>query len=452
MRSPVYNSAILQTKLANRAFPVAPRAHAALYVLFLFLFPLLALSSPTENWSDPERQLAQKIVAITGPGALALTIDNRSSLSKKESDIIRDGLRSALETLGIRFVAADRAAATVGITLSENQTSYVWVAEIHQAASESAIVMVSTSRPEAMLAARESVPLTLRKTSLWEQPERILDVAVLEETAIPTHIAVLTAEQVTLYRWHGEKWEPEQPLAVTHARPWPRDLRGRLVLAKDHLLDVYLPGVLCHTNSTGPLTLNCRESDDPWPLAGLPLSPGTSVDVTPNLNGATSIPQFNAFFAPARNFFTGVVSPRLGKFGTVPKFYSLAFIPRDKYVLWLFAAADGQIHMIDGVSDTTLKQGSDKSAWGSDLASVHTSCGAGWQVLAVSTKDDHNKDSIRAYEFPDRDPVAVSAAVELPGRVTALWTEAKGDRAIAVVRHGETGEYEALRLSVACGQ
>ncbi len=85
------------------------------------------------------------------------------------------------------------------------------------------------------------------------------------------------------------------------------------------------------------------------------------------------------------------------------KFYSAAVIPREKYVLWLFAAADGQIHMIDGVSDQAARLG-----WGSDLASVRTQCGAGWQVLATTSAD--NRDSIRAYEFPDRDPVVVSGS------------------------------------------
>ena len=130
----------------------------------------------------------------------------------------------------------------------------------------------------------------------------------------------------------------------------------------------------------------------------------------------------------------------------------MAFIPRDKYILWLFAAADGQIHMIDGMSDLTLKQGSDRRVWGSNLATVHTSCGAGWQVLAVSGDDANNRDSVEAYEFPDRDPIAVSAAVEFPGEVTSLWTEGDGQSAIAVARHRDTGEYEAFRLSLACSQ
>jgi hypothetical protein len=434
--------------MANRIFPAPLHALVAPCVFFLLLFSLEARASTAANWNESEQQLARKIVAVTGPGAVALTVDNLSSLNKQQTDIIGNGLRSALEAIGVRFVGADQAAATVTITLSENQTSYVWVAEIRQGATESAVVMVSTARAEGTSTLHDSPPLTLRKVSLWKQFQRILDVAIIEENVVPTHIAVLDGEHVTLYRWRGDKWEQEQLLAIAHARPWPRDLRGRLALAKDHLLDVYLPGMMCRATSRVPPALACRESDDPWPLVSHPLV----ADPSNGSGGATSIPQLDAFFAPTRNFFTGVVSPRIGKFSVLPKFYSLAYIPRDKYVLWLFAAVDGQIHMIDGISDYTVKPGSEKAKWGSDLAGIRTGCGAGWQALAVSSENDEGNDSVRAYEFPDRDPVAVSAAVDLPGEVTALWTEAKGDSAIAVTRNRETGEYEALRFSVACGQ
>jgi hypothetical protein len=159
------------------------------------------------------------------------------------------------------------------------------------------------------------------------------------------------------------------------------------------------------------------------------------------------MPQMNAFYAPARNFFTGALTPGIGKFTTVAKFYSAAPLPREKYALWLFATTDGQVHMMDGVSDQVARLG-----WGSDLTSVRTPCGAGWQVLATSSGDAG--DSVRAYEFPDRDPVAVSAAVEFSSgaSVTALWTEARGDTAIAVVRDRETGTYAAFRLALACNQ
>jgi len=52
--------------------------------------------------------------------------------------------------------------------------------------------------------------------------------------------------------------------------------------------------------------------------------------------------------------------------------------------------------------------------------------------------------------LPDRDPIAVSAPINLPGKVSALWTQASGDSAIAVAKNLETGSYEAYRLTVAC--
>jgi hypothetical protein len=454
MRRAVYNSAI-PNGVSN------PVNRASRYALFLrvllqfsFVMLSLAIAARAADWNGPEQQLARKIVAVTGPGAVALAIENHSSLGRRDSEIIQNGLRSALEGAGLHFMRADQAAATVTITLSENAASYVWVAEIHQGAGEAAVVMVSLPRVEGSTATRDSVPLSLRKTLLWSQDSQILDVAVLEENSTPTHIAVLDPEKVSLYRWQGGKWQQEQAMPIVRERPWPRDLRGRLLPAGDHLLDVYLPGLICASTAAVPLALNCRESDDPWPLTAGPLVAGTlnrgTLPVFPSAglaNGAaTVVPQMKAFYAPTRNFFTGALTPGVGKFTTIPKFYSAAPLPRDKYTLWLFAATDGQVHTVDGVSDQTARFG-----WGSDLATVKTSCGAGWQVLASSSGDQAG-DSIRAYEFPDRDPVAVSAAIDFPGTITAMWTEARGDTAVAVVRNEETGSYAAFRLVVACNQ
>jgi hypothetical protein len=346
-------------------------------------------------------------------------------------------------------VKAEQAAATVTISLSENTTSYVWVAEIRQGAGESSVVMVSPPRLPGSVAARDSVPMTLHKTLIWSQDTAILDVAVLDESAATlTHIAVLDPESVSIYRGQGGKWQLEQSLAVTHVRPWPRDLRGRVIPTRDHLFDIYLPGYFCKSAATAPLSLNCRESDDPWPLLTATLN-GGAMSSFPSAglgNGATTlVPQERAFFAPSRNFFTGALNPAVGKFTTVTKFYSAAVLPRDKYTLWLFAGVEGQVHIVDGVSDQSARFG-----WGSDLASVRTACGAGWQVLASSPGE--SVDSVRAYEIPDRDPVAVTAAIDFAGPVTALWTEARGDTAIAVARNRDTGNYEAFRLAMVCSQ
>ena len=441
MRAAVYNSAIPADPLKSFDCPgLVFRLGFVGSLLILILLPGAAISARAADWNAPEQELAHKIVAITGPGVVAFSVENRSSLGQRDHEIIQDGLRSALAGLGLRFAAPEQAAATLKVTLSENLTSYLWVAEIHQSAAENTVVMVSAPRPEnsGLRNTRESTPLTLRKISLWTQSEPILDVAVLEENPAPAQIAVLDAQRVAIYRLQNGKWQPEQNLSITHANPWPRDLRGRLIPARDHLFDVYLPGVICVSTAAAPLALNCRESDDPWPLVPMGLNAG-SVFPSAGMNSAgASVPQMRAFYASTRNFFTGAMTPGVGKFGSVPKFYSAALLPRDRYTLWLFAATDGHIHLIDGVSDQAAKL-----FWGSNLASVKTACGAGWQVLATTSGDAG--DTMRAYEFPDRDPVAVSAAIDLPGEVTALWTEAKGDAALAVARNREPGDAATSR-------
>ena len=445
MREAVYNSAIPKAILKS-----VKRGGCCKFVaqLLRFIFPVailpLAFLAHAADWNGTEQQLARKIVAVTGPGAVALTVENRSSLGRREAEAVQNGLRYALEQLGIRFAEADQAAASVAISLSENPTSYVWVAQIQQGEGDPAVAMVSVPRTGGALAVHDSMPMALRRTLLWTQDDPILDVAVLEEGATPTRIVVLDPTKVSLYRWQGGKWQAEQVMEIPHSRPWPRDLRGRLIAAKDHLLDVYLPGVSCHSAGGNLLSLNCRDSEDPWPL--VPNGIYENFSTPGGSTAAAVIPAQSAFFAPTRNFFTGVLSPGLGKGVTVPSFYSAAALPRGKYSLWLFAATDGQVHMVDGMSDRTTRL-----EWGSDLAMVKTSCGAGWQVLSTTT-GGRSGDSVRAYEIPDRDPVAASAVADFAGKITALWAESRGDTAIAVVNDPETGSYEAFRLAVACDQ
>ncbi len=445
MRKRIYNSIIPN----NNSKSVNHSSGQPWSLRFVF-FPALLLSVTVAfaaDWGTAEQQLAKKIAAVTGPGIISLTVENRSSLGRRESDVVQNGLRSALEQSGVHFVKSEQAAASVVLTLSENETSYVWVAEIHQSAADSATVMVAVPRPGRSGAPYESMPITLRKFPLWTQEGRMLDVTVLEENGAPSRIATLGPEDISVYRLQSGKWLLEQTLPINHTRAWPLDVRGRFVTGTDHILSAYLPGTICGVPlASVPLAIACHASDDPWPIVmpntTAPVFPGAGSGSTP----AASVPTLAGFFAGTRNYFTGVLSPAVGKFSTVAKFYTAAFVPKEKYTLWLFASSDGKVHLIDGMNDqpSTL-------TWGSDIAALRTTCGAGSQVLAT-TAGDQAQDSIRAYEFPDRDPVAVSTVVDFPGPVSSLWTESRGDSAIAIARNRDTGNYEAFRLSLACGQ
>ncbi|HVO60397.1 MAG TPA: hypothetical protein VMT53_05645 [Terriglobales bacterium] len=392
------------------------------------LVPLLFLTAklPASNWTIAECDLTNKIAAVTGPAAVSLIVDNRSSLTQGDIRAVNAELRAQFEASGLHVVGIDKAAAAIQLTLSENVQSYVWVARIQQGENAPAIVMVSVPRTGSLPEVRESSPMAIAKVPLWSQANQILDVGVIDS---PPRLIILEPERIVLYsRLNSGQWQQDREFPISHVRPWPRDLRGRLLLRKDHLFDAYLPGVLC-TASSGTLYMHCNESDDPWPLAS---------DSSP----------LNAFFSPTRNFFTGVLTPGIGQQRAAPAFYLAAPVARQNYVLWLFTAVDGTIHAMDGMTDLAISQ----TGWGSDIASVKSTCGLGWQVLATGNSDGRRPDSVRAYQFPDRDPVAVSEAVAMSGPITALWTEESGSSAVAVTRNLRTLQYETFRLAVSCGQ
>lgn len=418
MKQAFYNA--LKLLMSTRGF-----AHPLVLIAFYLSVPLLCLAQT--DFTAPARDLAGKIAAVTGPGSVSLTTANRSSLSQSQLDSIVAALRSQLTGLGIRFVAADQAAVSAQVTFSENAQGYVWIAQVQQENNTPAVIMLPVQRIGPAAAMHASAALAIAKIQLWAQTAPILDVGVIDS---PPKLIILEPERIVLYsRQNGSQFQQDQQFPISHVHPWPRDLRGRVVLRKDHLFDAYLPGVICATGSGGTLYVHCRESDDPWPLGS----------ETSNLN---------AFFSPRRNFFTGVLAPALGKTSSLEAFYSAAAIPRGNYVLWLFAGLDGRITAADGMSELPVSA----PGWGSDIASVKSSCGAGWQVLAASNSDGTKPDTIRAYQFPDRDPIPVTEAVEMGGTVVALWTEQTGNTAVAVSRDLQTGRYEAFRLAISCGQ
>ncbi len=395
-------------------------------LLFLAIV-LLGLPVHGMDWNPPAQRLAQQIAAGTGRAAIAIDFSNLSSLTNADVDAITTAIRNQLAAAGVRVVSQDPAAALVRITFSENLQNYVWVARTQQGTAPAIVSMIAVARVEAPVMAHAPAGVLIRKIQLWSQADPILDTAVIDSS--PPQIVVLDPQRVTAYLFQNSSWEQQQSFPLVHAHPWPRDLRGRLVLRKDHLFDAYLPGTFCSTSVSAPATLSCRESDDPWPVGN-------------------DLVNLNAFFSPNRNFFTGALSPGIAKQVTVSAFYTAAPILREHYVLWVLSGGDGQVHEADGVNEQTLG----RLNWGSDIAAVKTSCGSGTQILATSNTGSTAGDTVRAFEIVDRDPVPVSQPVELNGPVTALWSETSGTSAVVVSRNLQTGKYEAFRLAITCGQ
>jgi hypothetical protein len=393
------------------------------WLCVLIVFPGMTLAA---DWRAPEAQLAEKIASVTGPGVIALQVNNGSSIPPAEVEAIRHGLSDDLANSGIRVWEPDQAAAVVKVTLSENLQSYIWIAEIQQGTSEPSILIISLPRPDLPSNLQASMPVTLHAATLVSAPEPILDAAILEGS--PRRILALGAAAVTIYDFKDGRWVETQALPIDHAHPSPRDLRGRIVLRSDHLFDAYLPGLVCRSTNASPLAMTCSHNDDPWSLQTQELG-------------------VSGFFSPTRNFFTGALAPGVGKQKTAPQFYAAAAIPREKYMLWIFAGVDGQLHLLDGIN----QQIAANIHWGSDIAGVHAQCRPGAQVIATSSTND-DTDWVQAFEFADREPVAASQRLNVNGRIGALWTANDGNSAIAVYRDLDSGNYEAVQLTLTCGQ
>jgi hypothetical protein len=441
-----YNQRIPHMR-AREFTPKASSLRLGWLTSFLLAMVFLPSSLCASSLGDAARQLAHKIAAATGPGAFAVEVTNRSSLDDKSVREVRSALEAELRVEGVHAAKTEPAMGTVEVVLSESLREYVWTAEMvigsaaqnenNENKDERKVALVSVPRSPTGTPFATALPIVLKTTLLFAQEQPMLDVAPVEMPG-GSRLIVLGDSTIAMYAHQGAnpagRWELESSTSIAHSRAFPRDLRGRLLLRRDHLFDAYLPGTFCRTNSTAPapLTLTCNDSDDPWPL-------------TPEDSSV------RAFYAAARNFFTGALSPGIGRISNVPSFYSSAALPRSSTTLWVIAAVDGSLHLVDGVTDQVIRG----AKWGSDLAAVHSSCGAGTQLLVSESGSpghgDSDRDGLRAFEISDRDLVAASALVEFDGRIVALWPESSGNAAAAIIRKKDTGWYEAYSVSISCG-
>lgn len=391
--------------------------------LFLFLAVIILAGAAQSwqirtEWNDAAAELVGKLLERAGrPSVVSLALSNSSSLSSSDAAEIRRTLESQLASRGIRIVKPEQALSDVHITLSENAAGYLWVADV-RSGTRREIVMTQVPRSEVIVAAPLSPALVLRKELVWSQYEPILDFAFWDNRS---WLLVLEPRAVSLFRSHDGRWRLEETLPIPRSAAISADVRGRLLMLPDRKFEVFLPGQRCVGIADSGLTLECRQADDPWPLAG---------ENSPR-----------AFFSSGRNFFTSVLT------GNAPKpsvsFFSAARVEAGGREMWVFAGTDGRFRLFDGAESEL------RVAWGSALAAVKSGCGSGWQVLTTGAADWTERDSIQAFELASA-PTPATAAVEVSGPVTALLPAVEGSSANAVVRNLTNGKYEALSFSVSC--
>jgi hypothetical protein len=395
---------------------VVKRWYAVLSAL-LFFFPVSATAA--DDVGGAARELARKTAAFAGKGAAVAVTWRKNSTPDVVAAQARSSFETALQEAGLR-VSEIGPAAELRITISENTAQFLLVEEAVKG-DEHQVFIAFWKRSEAPSAPAPGV--SLEKKLLWEQDEPILDVAFPSAGML-----VLSPTSVTLYTHAGAQWESQRDVPLAPAKPWPKDVRGRLRL-KGTGFQALLPDLQCEGASDPALTLDCHASEDAWVLE----------------SGSRALLLAN--FSSARNYFDGRVTTQTGQRKTVAPFFSAASVESQGRTLWLLATLDGKIQILDAMLEPA---GTSTVAWGSDIAGTDAHCGTGSQVLATRPGDRGQSDSVQAYTIVDRSPEPLTDAVELPGPVLALWTSG-GNGVTAVVRDLRTGKYAAYALVVVCG-
>jgi hypothetical protein len=391
--------------------------------------------------SQPTAELAKRIAAIAGPGPAKLTVNSRSSLTPEEVVAIRKLLERDLRALGVisQGAASDsggESATAIRVTLSANSSHGLWVAEVREG-TDLHVAMVEVDLPSPA-AAETTGGITLGKTLLWRQSGQVLDLLILPSpSGANRRMIVLEPERIVSYSMpsggsDANAWKQDREFAIAHARPFPRDVRGRLLAGAAtgpvHLFDAYLPGVQCSGEERdGQLAVNCEDGDDPWPLPG---SSSLSPDAEPDSPAPRGVEQ-KAFYNSAKNYFTGVLSPGFGL--RLPPFYDAAVLTRATGAAVILSSIDGKVFISEHGG---LKRVAGTRDWGSDLSALVSACGSGTQLL-TSASGAGTADSLRAYEVAGAEASPVSPALDIDGAVMAIWPSSVGRDATVVVRKSE---------------
>jgi len=345
--------------------------------------------------------LARDIAGAVSREPVTLTVRNLSSLPAAQTASLRRLLDAELKT-------SPGAAAEVRVTLSENLTEFLLVAEIQRGEQRQVVVQAWPRSPgESANPPRDAQPqVTIEKRILWEQTQPVLD-------ALPVAGGVLVLDAARILLVRGTE---SQSAPVVGAGPWPRDLRGRLS-ASDTSFTAWLPGTVCRGSLQPSFTAECAESQEPWPIA-----PGATAPL-----------------APQRDFFQGRVEINGWGARDIPGFYSAAGGADS----WVFAGIDGWAHIYSRGWEPAARI----EHWGGDVAAVETSCGV--RILATRPADAAEPDAVQPYELADGAANPAGAAVEFSGPVVALW--AAGKSVTAISRDLQSGRYAAFSLVPACG-
>lgn len=129
------------------------------------------VSEQSADWATATGQLANNLFAITGPNAVSVAVENRSSLSTPEASEVSDLIGARLRSAGARLSTPAGAAYRVSITISEDVHGFVLTSLTTTSSGVPSVGIVQAPR---LVAAAEAVSqVSLRKHLVLTANQRI---------------------------------------------------------------------------------------------------------------------------------------------------------------------------------------------------------------------------------------------------------------------------------------
>ena len=378
---------------------------------FVFLFTPRAANADTTE--ESARLLARKVWASVHESSVTLEFRNLSSLRSAEFASVSAAFQEELQRRGLKILPTDAVVSLI-VSVTQNPTEYIGVVQIQRKESVET-VMDTIGLVKGPGAPEPAFSLMLHKELLFSSDSPILDV-VLDADA--KHAYALGVQEISSYEWRGAEWVPTGVEHLPIHRLPERAEQGFYSGVLGDSATAYLPGELCQISLVAGKGWSCETTTEHIPVRTV---------------------------SPA-----ALAGKKLGAW------ISAAQFENDGKMKIVVTGQDGPAGLYEeGVEPVAVFPN-----WGSEIASVYSGCGSGWQVLVTGKGDWTTSDAIQAIDLKDRRAQSVSAAMEFAGPIVALHTPATrtadnvaaNARAVAVARNLQTGRYEAYQLSISCSR
>jgi hypothetical protein len=247
-----------------------------------------AASALPKSWNDAVAKLGGEVAAAMSPTAIALSVENISSLDASKVAAIDAELRGQLQRHSFALPAANSTAAQSAVplqlTLSESADEYVWVMQMLGDATDTkpaAPMIVSVSKRDSAQSEPDQQSLSLEKRFVWKQPDRILDFVLLKSsTSGESTLLVLEAKRLAVYQSSAGGWKLSRSSPIPQTAAPSRDPEGTIDLKAGK---ISLEGLECVGDPDLAGVLQCKISPpthilvDRMRIPGLPNSLGTLV-------------------------------------------------------------------------------------------------------------------------------------------------------------------------------